>query len=382
MEFTMDMVRRKLMAHQTSLKALPLVIAFTVGTVYAEESSNIFSYSGFGTIGAVHSSSKDGDYVTSYNQTKGSGASENWSYGTDSKLGLQLNAQFTQQFSAVVQTLAQEQTNGNFSPRFEWANVQFAITSDLKMLFGRIALPTFMVSDTRLVGYSNPWMRLPVETYQAFTITNGDGGEVSYKMHFNGVNNTIQAFAGSTKVDVYLGNGGVLPDVTAKRLQVITDTVEVGALTVRAGYTRTDIGLVEFGFPIVAPSKVLNFGASYDPGTWFVQSEISRSKLEGLTANQRQFYVTGGYHLNNFTPYITYSQTKPDGTPPPYPIASYDQTTTSGGVRWDVMKNVDVKLQWDHIKLGEGNTGYFTNIQPGLAGSTVNVVGAAVDFVF
>ena len=59
------------------------------------------------------------------------------------------------------------------------------------------------------------------------------------------------------------------------------------------------------------------------------------------------------------------------------------QSTTSAGVRWDFMKNVDLKLQVDHTRLGEGSPGLLINLQPGFErGGTVDLFSAAIDFIW
>ena len=59
------------------------------------------------------------------------------------------------------------------------------------------------------------------------------------------------------------------------------------------------------------------------------------------------------------------------------------QNTISVGSRWDVMKNVDLKLQYDHIDLGAGSAGTLFNVQPDFQrGGAVNLVSIAVDFVW
>jgi hypothetical protein len=59
------------------------------------------------------------------------------------------------------------------------------------------------------------------------------------------------------------------------------------------------------------------------------------------------------------------------------------QKTISLGCRWDVMKNVDLKVQYDHINLGAGSAGTLINVQPDFQrGSTVNVASIAIDFVW
>jgi len=47
------------------------------------------------------------------------------------------------------------------------------------------------------------------------------------------------------------------------------------------------------------------------------------------------------------------------------------------------MKNLDLKVQLDHINLGAGSAGTLVNTQPGFQpGSTVYLFSTAVDFVF
>jgi hypothetical protein len=35
------------------------------------------------------------------------------------------------------------------------------------------------------------------------------------------------------------------------------------------------------------------------------------------------------------------------------------------GARWDVIKNVDFKAQYDHMRIGAGSPGTLINLQPG-----------------
>jgi len=59
------------------------------------------------------------------------------------------------------------------------------------------------------------------------------------------------------------------------------------------------------------------------------------------------------------------------------------QNTVSVGTRWDVVKNVDLKLQYDHSRLGAHSPGVLTNIQPGFQpGGTVNLLSITLDFLW
>jgi hypothetical protein len=59
------------------------------------------------------------------------------------------------------------------------------------------------------------------------------------------------------------------------------------------------------------------------------------------------------------------------------------QSTTSAGLRWDFVKNVDLKLQYDHTRLGAGSAGTLINLQPDFQrGGTLNLFSIAIDFVW
>ena len=59
------------------------------------------------------------------------------------------------------------------------------------------------------------------------------------------------------------------------------------------------------------------------------------------------------------------------------------ESSISAGVRWDLKKNVALKMQYDHLRIGSGNNGRLGNVQPGFqSGGTVDVFSLAVDFVF
>jgi hypothetical protein len=57
------------------------------------------------------------------------------------------------------------------------------------------------------------------------------------------------------------------------------------------------------------------------------------------------------------------------------------QKTWALGLRWDAMRNVAVKAQFDRVK--PNGPGFFINTQPGFgSGGSVNVYSIAVDTVF
>ncbi len=119
------------------------------------------------------------------------------------------------------------------------------------------------------------------------------------------------------------------------------------------------------------------------------------------------WYLSGGYRLGKFTPYLTYGEAKADNLSDPgldlstVPPSLADtaaglnaalnsllskkrvQNTLSIGGRWDFMTNVALKLQYDHTDIGAGSSGVLINLQPGFqTGGEVNLFSATINFVF
>ncbi len=382
-----------------------------------------FSFNGFGTAGVVHSNEDQADFTATDFEPNGAGYSRSWSASVDSLIGGQVSATLGPRLSAVLQVVSQQNYNDSYWPHVEWANVKYLLTPDLSIRVGRIVMPTFLDSDSRKVGYSNPWVRPPTEVYSANPITEFDGLDASYRLHLGDATNTLQADYGRNLAFSF-ANGS---NLDARYAWGIFDAVEYGAALVRVGYLSSNItlndasalfdGLREFGpqgnaiadkYQIVDKStSILSLAASYDPGQWFAMGEWAKSRSESFLGVSTGWYVSGGYRVGPFTPYLTYAQItqQRDSSPglslaglPAYltPAASAlnaglnqalssrpDQYTWSIGMRWDFMKNFDLKVQLDRINLGEGSAGTLINTQPGFQpGSTVFLISSVVDFVF
>jgi hypothetical protein len=362
-----------------SLVVLGTAFALLSGAVHADD--KMFTISGFGTLAATRSSFEQGDYVSTLYQRSGPGYSHGTDLATDSKFAAQLDAHFSDKLSGVVQVVSMSRTNGKWEPRIEWANLKYAITPELSVRLGRTALPGYMLSDSRLIGYTMHSIRPPIETYSLNSITNSDGVDVSWRSTVGPASNTLQSWYGTTKVDIVGQLGIVTKDVKAKKIYGIADSIEYGSFTARAGLTMANLEVIPApGYKLTPLVRQINVGATYDPGDWFVQSEYSTIDFENISRAQKAFYVTGGVRINAFTPFVTYSQVRPDDDQTR--LTTRDQKAWSVGTRWDVRKSVALKVQVDHIILAKGNYGFFTNSRPGLAGSSGNIASVAIDFVY
>jgi hypothetical protein len=426
----------------------PLAIALVgmlwcQGALHAADedpSPAMFSVHGFGTLGVVNSDARDADFVGTAFQPNGAGYSRAWAPGVDSKAGLQVGAQFTDRLSAIVQMVSQHIYDNTWRPQLEWANLLYQLTPDLAIRAGRSVAAPFMLSDTHLVGYTYPWIRPPPELYGELPVSNQDGVEVHYHLQKGPVRQSLSVSYGQTNLPVL--DGG---EVSARKFLLASDALELGALTVRIGYTSsratTDIptldplfaGLLQFGtvasgegfasagaqasalgntyslreaFPYAF--SMATVGMSYDPGSWLLMSEAARTASDGLLAASTAWYFTGGYRFGKFTPFLTVAQVESGsylppgiataGLPPLVAAAAANlnaalsgalgefapsQSSATAGLRWDAMKDIDFKLQFDRVRLDHNSSGRLGNLQPGFrAGPDVNAISIAMDFVF
>lgn len=379
------------------------------------------SFSGFGTLGLVHSSEANADFTTGL-KPNGAGHTDAWSAGVDSRLGAQVWAEFTPRLTGVVQVVAEHRYDNSYMPRVEWANLKYQVTPDFSLRAGRIVLPTFLVSDYRKVGFANPWVRPPVEVYGLVPISNSDGVDASYRVNIGSFAHRVQAFYGRT--EPRLPGGGT---ASARNVLGMSATSEFGAATVHVSYQRTNVTLAtyaplfdafrQFGAQGVAlaekydtagkPFTFIGVGGMYDPGGWFLTGEWGLTDSNSVLGRRSAWYAGGGYRIGKFTPYVTYARAKADNLSdpglnvsalPPFLVGTATglnsalnarlsskavQDTISVGARWDFMKNTALKLQFDHTRIAAGSSGTLINLQPGFqAGGKLNVVSATIDFVF
>ncbi len=386
-----------------------------------------FSLSGFGTFGAVHSSEKNADFTSTIFKPNGAGYSHDWSFDVDSRLGGQLNVNFTPRLSAVLQIVAEQRYDNSYTPTVEWANLKYLVTPDLSVRLGRIALPGFMVSEYRKVGYAIPWVRPPRDLYSLAQITNSDGFDASYRMQLGDVTNTVQAYYGQKNIYSTYNNGSL---IKLREGYGLSNTVDLDPLTVRFSLQRGRLSWDDtrpffemfrrfgaagnaladrYGLTEPRPYSLVSVGADYDPGQWFLSSEWARLRTNFWAGDGTAWYLGGGYRIRQFTPYILYSRVNLDSpqSDPGIPLQGLspaqaaaarqlnatlnsllgtlvpDQQTITIGTRWDVARNTALKLQYEHIDINPGSAGNLKNQQPDFVrGGKLNVISVTVDFVF
>jgi hypothetical protein len=403
------------MRFQLRVAAAAALASLATGAQAQAQSESIFSLSGFGTVGVVGTDRDGAEYVI---PSQIRGADRSWSGEVDSKLGVQLGARFNNQFSATVQVLSKQNGQGSFTPGIEWAFAKWQATPGLALRVGRMGGPFFAVSDFRDVGYANTWLRPPIDVYGQVPVSHFDGVDLSWQTSVAGKALTLQVFGGKSsshvehtkvEIDALVGVNATIELLDGLSLRLGHAT---GKLTVNSDPLNDLVGVLRrtpfagVGDQLDPNDKRASFsgvGLTYDQGNWIVLAEYTMRKMQTFIPDTTGWYTTVGYRVGKFTPYATLSRLKTDdsnvdntipasvvlpGMQAPLRVyvdgataaQSTPQKTIALGVRWDAMRNVAVKAQFDRIKTT--GAGQFYNADPSFVDKRVNVYSLAVDFVF
>jgi len=400
----------------------PLVALAVAAALPSLASAVDFSYNGFSTAGYAQSDTDDAS--VGYAAQPG-GIDSSGDVATDSKIGMQVSAKFNDLVSATVQGVAYADMTGDWEPHLDWAYVRLQALRNLSLRAGYLRLPTFMYSDSVFVGYSNVWVRPPLEVYNLSPVYQMRGFDAIWRTTVGPMQVSLNPYYGDGEVDVPSGT------IDVPKQMGLAATAEYGSFMVRAGYSevqlayddRTQLGLMIDALRAIPSSFCgacstegdrlaidgtiihnLNLGAQYDDGKNYVAAEVGQTRTQNyLIAAKTGAYATYGRRFGNLMPYATYAQLRRDTTthsdaiPAVGPLAPLnaavnatlatgagDQNSYGVGVRYElpsfsVLKGSLVKLQLDHIDTKD--THGMLNAQPGFDGK-VNVVSASFDFIF
>ncbi len=348
------------------------------------------TFGGFGSLGVSHSTMSSGDYVVDGSIPKGPGLSDFLSTTNDTRIAGHMAAQMSTKVSVVIQVDSEYHTGNTYAPEVEFVNVKYVLTPDAYTRVGRIALPTFLESENRDIGYTYAWIHPPVEVYRQEPVTHADGADINYRLAVGSAEHSIKAIFGRTTIET--NDSPASNALSSKNMWGIFDTSEYGPATVHLGYLQrdTDSGyFVSNQTGTWVKDSDLSVGVQYDPGDWFAISEWIQRKS---TYKTNAMYVSAGYRVNKFTPYLTYALSSQgsflSGFPAPSPeaagLATRAQSTASLGLRWDFRRDTDFKFQIDQVKLSDNSNGFLANVPDNvtLYGSKFYVVSAVIDFIF
>ena len=370
------------------------------------DSESVFTLQGFGTLGATRTSSNEVEFVRDLSQPRGAG--QNWDAGVDSVLGVQANWRLNPQLEAVVQAVSRYRYDRTLTPEISWVYLKYEPTPNLSLRAGRLGTEFFMMADSRLVGYSFLTVRPPGDFFWSLPFYSIDGADAALTLPigdhlirgklFYGISNGYIPLAEKQwKLDGSVMAGGYVD-------------FQSGAWLFRASYANLlfkhdlpieDILLARLTPPLAAQaatylavansrSHYYSLGAVYDSGPWQLQFMLNHCDQGSLAFESSDSgYVLAGYRIAAVTSYLGYSRATSDSrgtslSPITNAImvdAHVHQNTTIVGARWDVVRNVALKAQWDSIR-GEPTSIFpYRREQAGWNGK-LDVFSVTMDFVF
>lgn len=336
------------------LRRLPLAAAALVACMSAQAEyqspDGNFRLSGFGTLGAVHTSTND---VLFNYPGQGGGAGTTPSASPDSKIAVQGTYKFTPTVSATTQIMTRYDADGQYVPTPDWLFAKWQAMPTLSFRAGRMGAPYFMVSDFRNVGYANTPVRPPLDVYGQVPTDQFEGADVTFQHNLGSITFNATLWGGESKADyrsaIKKGATAIEPSTfELKKQKGINLTAEMdNGLTLRAGYSKAKInissssidtlmatgaalsvysasvGPVNTAFQSIGNQTInsvsaiglndknisfLAFGASYDQDEWVISGEYTKRRSSGFIADTTGWYGLVGYRVAKFTPYVGLSR--------------------------------------------------------------------------
>ncbi len=395
---------------------------------WAEEYSkqDLLSLSGFATLGAAYNSTDQADFLRDLSQQEGAGHSRQLDFGVDSLLGLQLDAKFNSEFSASAQLLSHRRYDNSYTPELNWGFIKYTPNDSLQARIGRLGFDVYMQADSRNVGYSYLPVRPPVDYYGGLPISYVDGMDVVLKHPIGEGIARLEFSMGYAREKLPVQGADSVLDLNGSLLWGGYLDYQLQNWQFRVGYAKLKLenelldlelllnvlrspqlsalskGPARFADEAMIEGKTVEFisaGMIYDNGPLQIQLMLRRLLATTISYPDNDAgYLMLAYRLDAFTPYASYSKVKPNivkkdvglpDIPPfaqvnglarriqPYPLS--DQSTYTLGVRYDVMRNLDVKFQVDRV---DGLDSFqWANKQPSWDGRAT-IYSLTLDFIF
>ena len=382
--------------------------------------------SGFGTLGFTRGGN---DILGFHRDLERKGVfGGHWTSRIDSVLGLQLDADFTDSFSAAVQVMAKNSKLTHLDDYLTWAFLRYRLNPSWTVRVGRMGIDLFMLSENREVGFSYLWVRPPVELYSIQSFRHFDGVDAAYTRPLGIGTFTAKMFAGKTgnqfresqtSIDINIkpffgttlgwetedwqtrfsfaslkvdSKGGYLPG-SEPLTNILTAVTPIwpGAADYLGTFQLKDAQYYYYAL-----------GVGYNNHPWVAQSE-----LDYLSSNTRMLsslaggYVSLGYQIGPTTLYgmfakVNNTKGRVQVAAPPvsqlqplqqvlqsiYDGLMFNQKTVSVGMRWDVRYDLALKLQWDHTWVNKFGTGYWDVRSLPTKNESLNTVSINLSGVF
>lgn len=267
----------------------------------------------------------------------------------DTSLGLQLSSYFSSDFSLIAQ--ASVHGAEDYDPRIDWLYLNYYLTPELSIQLGRKALPLYYYSDYFDVGYAYYWIRPPPDVY-TWQITNYNGISLLYETALGQWDGSLNLYYGTEDSEDNQLLGllfGARVDETWKNMIGIVASLANPWIEVRVSHMQGLIDRTVNDVPVINDIKQQFLGLSVNLTIdhFLILSEITNYQQPDNDVAYDAYLLSFGYQIGDLTPHITRSGFRQDINA----IGNDEKHhTTSVGLRWDVVDNIAVKLQYDKVK--------------------------------
>ncbi|MFS1947980.1 porin [Vibrio lentus] len=314
------------------------------------ELTDNFSLSGFGSTSWATS---DNDNPLIINR----GFTDENCYDCDTTFGVQLDY-FYNSFKASVQVVKPPQYDWS-DPQLEWAYVGYEF-NDFDVSIGRLRLPLFLASEYYYVGQAYMTARPPTEVYNSVLgITAFNGIKVSWTHDvsdeatllltpFLGIkdNNEVD-FNSNTELEFETNR------MFGANLQLSGENYRWNLSFLDSNFDQT-INSVFSPDPILQKNQHIqlwSLGAEYEFGQVVLASE---GQINDVSSSM---YVSLGYHLGSFTPYVVYGAQFDDHE-------HLNGNSYLVGVDYDVLPNVSINGEVQYFEARKANGAFVEDFYP------------------
>ncbi len=378
------------------------LVATAVLSVLVSTSAQAIQFDGFMTAGAaIHDDENKNTYIGSLGDR---GITEDLTFETDSRFGLQISSDVAENMSVVAQLLGTG-VDGNFNAIVEWAYIDYEINDIASVHVGKIKQPVYLVNDYVEVGYAYPWIRPPAEVYYLNNPLNTVNGiELLLQVPVGSGTLSFQPYIGSNRDDIPNAEGaffeaeniyGIDIKYSDRNYTVHASTFKCEVKTF-GGFSveNTPFGTVDVDLNGKGDCDVTAAGLNLDINDFVVyaewQTRTTDDTLSRAFGDQDAWYTTLGYRFGKFLPHITFAAIEgeastvgvatgdgavsggflPPGASFNFPVAI--QTSITAGLRYEVNDSAALKIEYQVVDVDTDQQTLIDANQPGAPGPRVN----------
>ena len=271
------------------------------------------------------------------------------SINPDTTLGVQLSSYFSEDFSLITQVAVHGAND--YEPDLDWLYLNYYLTPELSLQAGRKRLPLYYYSDYFDVGYAYYWIRPPPDVY-TWQITNYNGISLLYETALGQWDTSLNLYYGSEESEdnellSLLFDASV--DESWKNMIGIVGTISNYWLEIRLTHMQGLIDRKISGVSVLNEVEQQFYGMSVNLtfDHLLILTEFNNYRQPDNDVDYDAFLLSFGYQIGELTPHITRSGFRQEIN-----ALGNDEkhTTTSVGLRWDMVENIAAKVQYDKVE--------------------------------